>query len=149
MLKAMTFGVRLRLAREQKGLTQEGLGKGLGTRGKDVGKSVVYGWEKDQHFPRADQLALICQALGVDADYLLFGKGGLQTPSAEWPFPKVPLDRIAALPDDDRGYVQRKLMQAIAECEQPPTEGKSGEDVLSRYGIPLYPDGKHAPKKRA
>lgn len=58
----------------KKDLTQEGLGKGLGTNGDDAGKAVVSGWEKDRHFPRADQLAMICDKLGVSADYLLFGK---------------------------------------------------------------------------
>lgn len=70
----MSFGVRLREARVKKDLTQEGLGKGLGTNGDDAGKAVVSGWEKDRHFPRADQLAMICDKLGVSADYLLFGK---------------------------------------------------------------------------
>lgn len=69
----MSFGTRLTEARKKKGLTQDGLGKGLGTDGKDASKAVVYGWEKDQHHPRADQLAMICQKLDVSADYLLFG----------------------------------------------------------------------------
>lgn len=70
----MSFGSRLTKARKEKHLTQDGLGKGLGTDGKDASKAVVYGWEKDQHFPRVDQLVLICERLGVGADYLLFGK---------------------------------------------------------------------------
>lgn len=70
----MSFGERLRQARLKKDLTQDGLGKGLGTNGEDAGKAVVSGWEKNRHFPRADQLALICEKLGVGADYLLFGK---------------------------------------------------------------------------
>jgi hypothetical protein len=35
----------------------------------------------------------------------------------EWPFSAVPQARFFALTPDDRGYVQRRLMQAIAECE--------------------------------
>jgi transcriptional regulator with XRE-family HTH domain len=70
----MTFGARLAELRKLKRLTQDQLGKGLGTDGKDVGKAVVYGWEKDQHSPRADQLAMICERLGTSADYLLFGR---------------------------------------------------------------------------
>lgn len=50
------------------------MGKGLGTDGADASKSVVYGWEKDQHFPRVDQLVLICERLDCSSDYLLFGK---------------------------------------------------------------------------
>lgn len=69
----MSFGARLTEARKRKGLTQSQLGEGLGTDGADCSKAVVYGWEKDQHFPRVDQLALICARLGVSADFLLFG----------------------------------------------------------------------------
>jgi transcriptional regulator with XRE-family HTH domain len=58
-------------------MTQADVGKGLGTDGKDAGKAVVYGWERDQHQPRADQLILICQRLGVSADHLLFGVSDL------------------------------------------------------------------------
>lgn len=69
----MTFGARLRTARETAELTQAELGRGLGTDEKDASKSVVMGWEKDKHHPRADQLALICTKLKCSADYLLFG----------------------------------------------------------------------------
>lgn len=74
----MEFGDRLRLLREQAGLSQDELGKGLGARRKgaspvDAGKQVVLGWEKNRHFPKADQLAGICEKLGCSADYLLFG----------------------------------------------------------------------------
>ena len=71
--ESMTFGSHLRTAREAKKLSQEQLGKGLGTDGADASKSVVYGWEKGQHFPRVDQLILICNKLGCSADCLLFG----------------------------------------------------------------------------
>lgn len=67
-----SFGYRLKVARRAAGLTQAELGKGLGTDGVDVGKAVVSGWEQEQHFPRIDQLLLICRRLGVSADGLLF-----------------------------------------------------------------------------
>jgi transcriptional regulator with XRE-family HTH domain len=70
----MSFGARLTQARKDKGLTQTDLGRGLGTDGDDASKAVVYGWEKDQHFPRVDQLKLICERLGISADLLLFGR---------------------------------------------------------------------------
>ena len=70
----MGFGARLREKRLEKGLTQEQLGQGLGTDGKDVGKAVVYGWEKDQHFPKVDQLAILCERFNWSADYLIRGQ---------------------------------------------------------------------------
>lgn len=70
----MGFGERLTAKRKAKGLTQDQLGRGLGTDGKDASKAVVYGWEKDQHAPRVDQLVLICERLDCSADFLLFGR---------------------------------------------------------------------------
>ena len=107
----MGFGDRLAAARKNSGLTQGELGRGLGTDGADVGKSVVYGWEKDQHHPRVDQLALICKRLNCSADYLLLGE------EAEWPF-AIPRKRYADLSETDKGFVAGKLEAAIEACEQ-------------------------------
>lgn len=81
----MTFGSRLRLAREAKKMTQTQLGAGLGTDGADVSKAVVLGWEKDRHAPRTDQLAVICTRLTVNPDWLLMGHERLDalSPDAE------------------------------------------------------------------
>lgn len=76
----MTFGARLAKARNARKLTQTEVGKGLGTDGADAKKSVVYGWERKNHYPRADQLALICQKLECSADWLLTGI------PTDWPF---------------------------------------------------------------
>lgn len=70
----MSFGARLREKREKKGLTQEALGKCVQTYGRIPSKSVVYGWESRGHFPRVDELILICAALDTTADYLVLGK---------------------------------------------------------------------------
>jgi transcriptional regulator with XRE-family HTH domain len=70
----MSFGTRLAETRRLKKLTQEQLGKGLGTDGKDVTKAVVSGWEQDQHSPRADQLRMMCERLDCSADFLLLGR---------------------------------------------------------------------------
>lgn len=69
----MSFGKRLAALRKRLGMTQAELGLELGTDGKHASKSVVYGWEKDQHYPRVDQLILICKKLHCSADHLLFG----------------------------------------------------------------------------
>lgn len=103
-------------ARKRKGLTQEALGKGLGTDGKDASKAVVYGWEKDQHFPKADQLVLICEKLDESADYLLLGR----RPAASMPADISDLVRdIAALPTErQRNFVittARQALETLAE----------------------------------
>jgi transcriptional regulator with XRE-family HTH domain len=70
----MSFGTRLRQLRLDKGITQGALGKGLGAHGKDVSKASLSDWEKGNHFPKVDQLVVICERLAASADYLLFGK---------------------------------------------------------------------------
>lgn len=69
----MKFGDRLARLRKEKDLTQDQLGVDLGVDHKNSSKSVVVGWEKNRHFPRADQLATLCERHGWSADYLLLG----------------------------------------------------------------------------
>jgi transcriptional regulator with XRE-family HTH domain len=127
MLCSMSFGTRLRALREQKGLTQDGLGKGLGTAGADAGKAVVYGWEKDQHHPRVDQLMLICKRLGCSADYLLFGTESNLTSEAlsvaKW-FDRLtdPRDRAVA-ETGAMGVILRVLQQH----DLPPTDSPDSD----------------------
>lgn len=67
------FGQRLRAARESAGLSGLALGKGAGENGRDASKQSVSDWENDRHYPKADQLRLICLKLNISADYLIFG----------------------------------------------------------------------------
>jgi transcriptional regulator with XRE-family HTH domain len=86
----MEFGERLAAERKAKGLSQDAFGKGLGCAWRDgkrtdAGKQVVLGWEKGRHFPKVDQLVLICK-LGCSSDYLLFGtrEGGAVRRLPSW-----------------------------------------------------------------
>ncbi len=105
----MSFGTRLAAVRKERGLTQQELGRGLGTDGADASKSVVYGWEKDQHYPRVDQLILICRKLHCSADYLLFGVGKPQAAAS----PQVieAQRAVSALSDEDRLALFAAIMQ--------------------------------------
>ena len=106
----MSFGSQLKTAREAKGLTQEALGKGLGTNGADASKSVVYGWEKDQHYPRVDQLILICDKLGCSADYLLFGTG---EPARMSPESAQLAELIDCFEGEERSHIIRLCKETI------------------------------------
>jgi transcriptional regulator with XRE-family HTH domain len=121
-----SFGKRLAARRAQKELRQEDLGKGLGTRGKDVGKSVVYGWEKDQHHPRVDQLLLLCQKLGCGADWLLFGQSG------EWPF-AVSFSRFDRLTDRQKGIIEGALEATIERFESGEPDLAESADEAERF----------------
>lgn len=111
----MSFGARLTEARKRKGLTQSQLGEGLGTDGADCSKAVVYGWEKDQHFPRVDQLALLCRRLDTTADYLLFGQvsaGSLLPDVSEV------ASAISSLPERQRNWVLMTAKEAISLAQE-------------------------------
>lgn len=78
----MEFGDRLASRRKDMGLSQEALGEGLGTDGKAATKQTVVGWEKGRHFPKVDQLRLICERLNCSADWLVFGATAALSPLA-------------------------------------------------------------------
>jgi hypothetical protein len=72
-----------------------------------------------------DYLEPLAEAFGLEPWHLLIpnlvvttGADGMPVVAhAHWPFPKVSQERFLALSEDDRGYVQRRLLQAIVECE--------------------------------
>jgi transcriptional regulator with XRE-family HTH domain len=62
----MTFGERITYARKQKKLTQNDLGKTVGTSGDIIGK-----YERNEIKPSIDTAAKIAEALNVTIDYLV------------------------------------------------------------------------------
>lgn len=68
------FGQRLKDARQAKKMTGLKLGEDAGERpGKSASKQTVSDWESERHYPKVDQLRMICLKLGVSADHLIFG----------------------------------------------------------------------------
>ena len=133
----MSFGARLTAARKKKKLTQAQVGKGLGTDGADAGKSVVYGWERQGHYPRADQLAMICERLDCSADELLTG-----TPN-EWPFSRDLRQRVFALDAASqrklenvmRAHLDMQPLPTVAPVEQ--TRHNTDAAALARAVLPF------------
>jgi len=70
----MTFGKRLKLARQNKKFTQKNLANAIGAKHNSVSN-----WENDQNKPDPDTIELICGVLGISANYLL-GTKDLQVP---------------------------------------------------------------------
>jgi transcriptional regulator with XRE-family HTH domain len=66
----LSFGERLRLAREGAGLTQVELAKILG-----VAQNQISVWEKGPTGPKRGRLPAIASAVGSTSDWLLEGKG--------------------------------------------------------------------------
>lgn len=73
MENSFGFGERLRKARKEKGWSQSEMGKGAGENGRNASKQSVTDWEKERHYPKADQIRVLCLRLGVTADELIFG----------------------------------------------------------------------------
>lgn len=69
-----SLGYRLCEARKARGWTQADLAEGLSATGEDMSKAAVSAWERNTRQPSAKQLAILCERLGVTADYLLFGR---------------------------------------------------------------------------
>lgn len=61
-----TFGLRVRAARHDRGLSQERLARLV-----DTSKNSVQNWERNSSLPRCETVVAIAQALEVSADYLL------------------------------------------------------------------------------
>lgn len=62
----MTFGQKITHARKQKKITQNDLGKAVGTSGDIIGK-----YERDEIKPSIDTASKIADALAVTLDYLV------------------------------------------------------------------------------
>ena len=98
---------------------------------------------------KAETALALEQATGYRANWLLSGTGPRMVgePVLVWPFSRVPVSRFLALADDDRGYVQRRLLQAIDECEGPHRTGEI--TPLDEKTIVRAPPARGKVKKRA
>lgn len=67
------FGARLKKARKDAGISGEELGKRAGEGGKNATKQSVSDWEAERHYPKADQIRVICLKLNISADELILG----------------------------------------------------------------------------
>jgi transcriptional regulator with XRE-family HTH domain len=123
----MSFGARLAETRRQKKLTQEQLGRGLGTDGKDVTKAVVSGWEQDQHSPRADQLRMICERLGCSADFLLLGVASSGSLSPELSQLAAAIEQLSPRWREWLLMNMREAVKLAREADEPVTQKHDDE----------------------
>lgn len=74
-----TIGVRLRAAREARGLSQTALAartKMIDSTGKGVARTVLVGYEAGTFRPGAREIRLICQALSITPNWFILGAEG-------------------------------------------------------------------------
>ncbi len=72
----MSFSLRIKELREERGLSQAGLAKELG-----VGTGSVGMWESTHEIPPVKKLLVIADYFGVSLDYLV-GRSDVRLPSA-------------------------------------------------------------------
>lgn len=65
-----TLGSRLKTLRKTKKLTQQQIADAIG-----VSKTSVIYWERGDNLPKHESLTTLATVLGVETDYLLYGKG--------------------------------------------------------------------------
>lgn len=65
----MSFGTRLKKARNEKNLTQKQLGDIIGARHNSVSN-----WENDQNKPGAGTIDILCKILNISPSYLISGE---------------------------------------------------------------------------
>ena len=95
--QGITFGKRLKAAREAAGLTQAALGDVVG-----INKRVIIRYELDQAAPSVHAAARMARAVGASLD----GLAGL-TASPSDPGPARLLLQFASLSEQDRDSIQR------------------------------------------
>jgi len=74
-ISGMTIGNRIRIAREQKGLSQAELGRSVGVKAQSVQQ-----WESGMTAPRQQRVEKIASVLGVSANWIFTGGGPQQPP---------------------------------------------------------------------
>lgn len=105
---AQTFGMRLAIARNRKGLTGDKLGELVG-----VSRAQISLYENDKNRPSHDKLLALCDALEVPATWLLTGEetaGGKVIDSGTYEL----ILKLDTMPDVLRQFV----LQAFRLAEQ-------------------------------
>ncbi|EGW39356.1 helix-turn-helix transcriptional regulator [Desulfosporosinus sp. OT] len=101
----MTFGQRMKNAREEKGLTQKELAEIL-----FLGESTISFYESDKREPKFDILYKISEALEISVDYLI-GRTNIPNPTIS----NDPDDDIQPTPPDRIRTFQKKIGELSPE----------------------------------
>lgn len=93
----LSFGERLRRAREAAGLTQVELAERLGIKQNQISQ-----WEADNTGPKRDRLPTLAAAVGASIEWLLSGTGKAPRHVA-----RLERERLTS-PDDEEVTISRK-----------------------------------------
>ncbi len=115
MVIQMKIGDRIRLIREQRGLTRQQLAERI-----DTSVGIIYFYEKNRKIPSAEILKRIAEALNVSADYLLGLTDDPRPRSGKFDpmeyLPKSVKDMITKTPEELRA-IGKRLIEIANELE--------------------------------
>lgn len=97
------FGRRIAAAREAKGWSLAALADRL-----QVSRATIGHWETGARTIKHDDLAKLCEALGVSVDEMLFG-------IQRWPFPTIDFRSVIDLDSDDLRRLEGALLLVSAQ----------------------------------
>jgi transcriptional regulator with XRE-family HTH domain len=126
-----TIHARIAARREQLGLSMEGLADLVG-----VSWQSVQQWENGSTIPRRHRMEKIANALMTTVMYLESGTDPTYAPVRRieardaqppgdqhgWPFKRIDIERILQLSEEDRDFIEHRIMAAVEHCEA--TKGK-------------------------
>jgi len=121
------FKERLKVSREEKGLSQEALGSSL-----DISAGTIKRYEAGKGYPDIDKFQNMCSVLGVSVEWLLNGEGPMRpgeraTTEISVPPLKDKLRRLASMP----GKADEKLGRYHT-----PEEEAAIQELSARYDLP-------------
>lgn len=107
-----TLGDKIRDARKVSGLTQKELAEKV-----NVGNTTISNWEKGVSRPDADQIQVLCWALGVEPNYFLGGSASGSEPIALDDFTFAMHNHSGNLTDKDK-EILLSMAQQLADAHR-------------------------------
>lgn len=127
----MSFGSRLKHARESKKFSQQALATML-----DVTDGTISNYEKGVAFPRWDTMKKICDILGVDPNYLFWDDltDDLKSKIIEkmtYENNDIGISLYKQLDAEDRAEIRGEMKQMLKAPKYNNATGSISEDILS------------------
>lgn len=118
----MSVGDNIRTARINKKLNQKELAELLASRNINIGNTTISNWEKGISKPDPDTIAILCEILDVDANYIL----GFDNKESNNNIKdiEVLLDAYKELSDSDKEFIKNIIIERKKQIDKQLEEDK-------------------------
>lgn len=113
----MSVGDRIRNARINKGINQKELANMLTKKGISIGNTTISNWEKGTSKPDPDTIAILCEILNVDANYIL-GFDNVESKNKIDDNIQVLLDAYQGLSDSDKEFMKNMIIERRKQIDK-------------------------------